>query len=373
MATESKSADVFKLLDKLHSIGAETVGKIEEKAIHEIEPESSLLHPWEPDFYEGYEIKSPSGHVYKTEDIWDAYVAGENILLSGPSGCGKSSLAFHLLDKANAKTREINRKTFEANVKALKAGTPKDKLQGYHPLPYQISHYSCHEATRSEELIGTVTVMVKPDGSREPIVVRGSVTDAWTEGRTLILEEMDLAAPGVWGETHQFFDGRTSETTIYVNGPERIRKHKRFRLIATANTLGRGENQVEFAGTQMLNTAFLNRFTFVLKLDFLPREQEIKMVHARTGVRKDIAGKMVAAAEQARWAHGEGACDATISTRDVLSWSRECLRREKRASVCASVAEYWRNVAIPAAFPTFLSRITDKNTQDAFDRFLSIR
>jgi MoxR-like ATPase len=369
----SPAKDVFDLLNKLQSLGATTVGKLQEEAIHEIEPDISLLHPWEPGFVTGYQIKTSGGHIITLEDIWQAYVGGENILLTGPSGTGKSSLAFHLMDRANESTRVINRKIFEENVKLLKAGTPKDELQGYHPLPYQISHYSCHEATRSEELIGTVTIMIMPDGSRRAVVVRGAVVEAWTEGKTLILEEKDLAAPGVWGETHQFFDGRTKETTIYVNGPERIKKHDRFRVIATANTLGRGENQIEFAGTQMLNTAFLNRFTYIVKLGWLPRDEEINLVIAKTGIRIDIAAKMIDAATQARKAHEESVCDTTISTRDLLSWSRECLRKEKRTSVCASVSEYWSKVAIPSAFPTFLSRIVDKSTQEAFGKFLSIR
>lgn len=372
MADTKPTTDVFKLLDKLQSVGADTIGKLEEEAIHEIEPERSLLHPWEPDFLEGYEIKSPGGCVFTIQDIWDAYAAGENILLTGPSGCGKSSLAFHLLDKANQKVREQNRKILQENVKQMKAGKNKEDLQPYHPLPYNIAHYSCHEATRSEELIGTVTVQVKPDGSRVPVIVRGAVTDAWTQGKTLILEEMDLAAPGVWGETHQFFDGRTKETTIYVNGPERIHKHDRFRVIATANTLGRGENQIEFAGTQMLNTAFLNRFTYIVKLSWLPREKEIQLLHEKTGIRKEIAGKMVQAASQSRSAHDEGVSDASIGTRDLLSWSRECRRQEKRKSP-ADVARYWSHIAVPAAYPTFLSRITDSNTLDSFERFLSLR
>jgi MoxR-like ATPase len=274
----------------------------------------------------GYELgDAHSNRKITVNDIRDAYFAGENILLTGPSGCGKSSLAFWLMDEANEPVRIKNRRIFQENTaKSGKNPTP------YHSLPYELAHLSCKESTRSEELVGTVTMKINPDGSREPIVVYGAVTDAWIHGKTLIIEEMDFAPPGVWGEAHQFFDGRTQETCIYINGPMVISKHSRFRVMATCNTLGLGENQLEYAGTQVLNRAFLNRFTYIVKMTWLPEDKEVQIVYDKTGIRRDVIGKMVGAATQSRSAHAAGTVDTAITTRDLLSWSRECAREEVR-------------------------------------------
>lgn len=330
---------------------------------------STLVEPFEEGFMDGYELKTPTGGKITLNHIWDAYKGGENILLVGPSGSGKSTIAFHLLDRANEDIRLKNVEIKEKN-ETLK----EEEKHPYYKLPYEISHFSCHEATRSESLIGSLTIKVNKDGSREPIIVHGAVLEAWTKGKTLILEEMDFAPAGVWGETHQFFDGRTKETTVYINGPERVRKHPNFRVIATANTLGSGENQIEYSGTQILNRAFMNRFTYIVHVSYMKSAYETKLIHEKTGLSMDTAEKMVAAAKRTREAHDEGIIDCAITTRDILSWAKECLREEKRrrSSSVTGVA-YWQEVAIPSASPAFLNRIADKTVLDTMASYLRLR
>lgn len=374
----SATREVFEMLKGLKGVSTSAITGVTD-GLKTMEPDSSLLHRWEPDFMDGYELETVGGHKLTKRHIWDAYVAGENILLTGPSGTGKSTMAFHLLDQANEPIRVQNRKVHQENLRRIKSGGTEDDLEPYTDLPYKVQHYSCKEGTRSEELIGTVTIRINKDGSREPVVVRGAVTEAWTQGHTLILEEMDFAPPGVWGECHQFFDGRTQETTVYINGPERIKKHDRFRLIATANTLGQGENQIDFAGTQILNKAFLNRFTYIVKLGWLPMAHEIELVHNKTGLGKAIISRMVSTAGQTRESHEEQVIDACISTRDLLKWSRECRREEERwveygeSPSDLSADDYWQKIVLPSSVPAFLNGIADSHTQEVYERFLSIR
>lgn len=373
---ETDMADVFTLLEKLGTVDEETIGTIETERITAADPESSLIDLWEPDFVDGYELTTTTGHAITLDTIWEAHQAGENILLVGPSGTGKSSIAFHLLDKANEKARIKNREIYQKNLKLLKDGDEKKEVEliPYHALPHEIAHLSCHEGTRSEHLTGTVTVMLKEDGTRIPVRVLGAVTDAWINGKTLIAEEIDFAPPGVWGEAHQFFDGRTRETTIYINGPEKIRKNKKFRVIATANTLGAGENQIAFSGTQVLNGAFMNRFTYVVLVDYLERTKEIGLICSKAGIKIGLATAMVDAAIQTRKSMREGATDVAITTRDLLSWGRECTRAiKRRGSEPADVKVLWNEIAVPSAYPSFLSRIADLATREAFQTYVKIR
>ena len=279
------------------------------------------------------------------------------------------------MDKANETVRVNNRKIYQKNIRLLgKAGEDETELEPYQDLPYKIAHLSCHEGTRSEHLIGTVTVMIDKDGSRVPIRVLGAVTDAWINGKTLIIEEMDFAPPGVWGEAHQFFDGRTKETTIYVNGPEKIRKGNSFRVIATANTLGAGENQIAFSGTQVLNSAFMNRFTYIVYVDYLERDDEIQLIRNKTNVNENLCTAMVDAAIQTRKSMSEGATNVCITTRDLLSWGRECIRAiNRRGSEPAEIRMVWNEIAVPASYPTFLHRIADEATRTAFGTYVGLR
>lgn len=373
---ETDMADVFTLLEKLDTVDEETFGTLESERITAADPDLSLIDLWEPDFVDGYKLTTATGQAITLDHIWEAHQAGENILMVGPSGTGKSSIAFHLMDKVNEKTRIKNREIYQKNLKLLKDGDEKKEIElvPYHALSHEVAHLSCHEGTRSEHLIGTVTVMIREDGTRIPVRVLGAITDAWINGKTLIAEEIDFAPPGVWGEAHQFFDDRTKETTIYINGPEKIRKNKKFRVIATANTLGAGENQIAFSGTQVLNGAFMNRFTYVVLVDYLDRTKEIGLIISKAGVKIGLATAMVDAAIQTRKSMKEGSTDIAITTRDLLAWSRECIRAiKRRGSEPTDATVLWNEIAVPAAYPSFLNRIADSTTREAFQDYVKIR
>ncbi|TRZ52435.1 MAG: hypothetical protein D4S01_02970 [Dehalococcoidia bacterium] len=384
-ATTKKAnpSDLLKLLGQLQNTTPEAVATLEAEMVRCTEPDQYLLHRYEPDFVDGYKLVTLGGHILTLAQIWDAYIAGENIGFVGSSGCGKSTIAFHLLDEANEPTRVKNRAIYAENVKKLKGGAKEVDLDEYYQLPYNASHISCHEATRSEDLIGSLTIKVDDQGNRVPVEVLGAVTDAWSEqkdndgntiskGKTLIMDELDLCSPGVLGECHQYFDGRTKTARVYLNGPRDLHKGDRFRLLATMNTFGRGENQSEFAGTQILNSAFLNRFTYVIQVPWLELSFEVNLIVKKTQIRTEVAKKMVLAAKQAREAHAQDTVDATITTRDLLSWARETKRAEARHSTQVNDQEYWKQYSIPSAYPTFISKLVDPNTRDMFDRYLGL-
>jgi len=368
MSTEYK--EVFSVLKNLRGVDASDQDQYDTNKVSMVEVDPVLIEPFEPGFVDGYKLATPTGKTINLKEIMDAHIAGENILLVGPSGTGKSTIAFHINDQLNEKTRDKNREIHSKNVILKSKG---EELIPYNELPYGVSHYACHEATRTEELIGSITIKTNDDGTRSPMEVSGAVVEAWTQGKILILEEMDFAPPGVWGQTHHFFDGRTKRTTVYINGPRAIHKHERFRIIATANTLGRGENQLEFSGTQLLNMAFLNRFTYVVKVGFLEADQEINLITAKSKIDKAVAGKMVEAANKSREMYNNQTLDTCISTRDLLSWARESVREEKRVGGTTNLSDYWKNISVPSAYPSFISRIADEVSSEALSKYLSLR
>ena len=105
----------------------------------------------------------------------------------------------------------------------------------------------------------------------------------------------------------------------------------RSRVIATDNTWGLGENAAEFAGTQLHNGAFLNRFTYRVELDYLKPLSEISVIMKSYSAAWETAVvKMVDVANKLRKDKRTGVLTQDMSTRTLLSWVRECLDREKR-------------------------------------------
>jgi MoxR-like ATPase len=309
----------------------------------------TLFNRYKPNFVVGYDIDVLS--------IQDALKNGQNILIVGDKGGGKSSFMFYLVDELNEPTRVLNRKTYASNA-LLTSG--KKELKPYLELPYPIAHLGCGSGTRIDSLIGTVALKTTDKG-REVMTIYGAVVDAWVNGKVLIIDELDMATPDVWGELHQFFDGQTEETTIYINGPEVIRKNPKFRVLATANTFGLGEDQMGFAGTQLLNGALLDRFSYKVKFPYLNPDKEVEAVlKVFPKARKDAVEKMVSAAGKIRSAKSSGVITETLSTRKLMAWVCECVARETRLKSSGigvkpfSLQEYWSNIVLPAAGPTYL-------------------
>jgi len=323
-------------------------------------PSPTLINRYKPDFVIGNEVNVRS--------ILDALINSQNILAVGDKGGGKSSFMFYLVDELNEPTRVLNRKIYDNNVKLIKAGKSEADLKPYFELPYPIAHLGCGSGTRIDSLIGTVALKTTAVG-REVITIYGAVVDAWVNGKILIIDELDMASPDVWGELHQFFDGETNETSIYINGPEVIRKNPKFRVLATANTFGHGEDQMGFAGTQLLNGALLDRFHYKVKFPYLnPDNEIIAILKKYPKARKDAIEKMVLAAGRIRAAKVSGVLTETLSTRKLLAWTCECVARDTRMKSEGigvkpfTLQEYWDKIVVPAAEPTYLCGNPDETT-----------
>ncbi len=223
----------------------------------------------------------------------------KNTILVGPTGGGKSSLAVNVLARLNRRAEIV----------------------------------SCHGETSSDNLIGKPWIVIDPEsGEGVTKVALGPVLRAYKFGKTLILEEVDVACPDVLASIQRILETQTNFYTCDIGEQEVIPKHKLFSVIATANTIGSGENSFMYAGTKPLNMAFINRFCPQIILDYLPANEETKVLINKTGIDDDTAYKMVTVANYVRDGndpkHIATSADpcrtplvSTISTRNLLEWA----------------------------------------------------
>lgn len=221
-------------------------------------------------------------------DVAEAIEHNERVFLYGPSGTGKSALV-----------REI-------------AATVKRPVR----------RVSLNGETSVSDFIGHWTV----NSSKETVFVKGILPQAMQNGHILQLDEVDAMQPEVGFILQQILekDGHL----LLTDTSEDITAHPDFRLVATANTLGFGSDSGLYAsGTHVLNFSWLDRWDVVVHIDYLPADQETKLLHARhPSLKKDLLKCMVKAAGDLRKAHAEEQLTTVLTTRRLLAL---CARLER--------------------------------------------
>lgn len=95
-----------------------------------------------------------------------------------------------------------------------------------------------------------------------------------------------------------------------------------FNIVATANTKGKGSDDGRFVGTNVMNEAFLERFSITLEQEYPPAKAEHKMlvnILTKAGaLDEDFVKRLVDWAELVRKAFAEDAVSDIISTRRLV-------------------------------------------------------
>jgi hypothetical protein len=101
----------------------------------------------------------------------------------------------------------------------------------------------------------------------------GPVVKAMESGAVLLLDEVDLASSRIMA-LQPVLEGNP----LYLKKVNRIIKPKAgFNIIATANTKGQGDDEGKFVGTNVLNEAFLERFSLTFEQEYPSKTQEYKI------------------------------------------------------------------------------------------------
>lgn len=227
-----------------------------------------------------YQLPSWSDHLLQS------LVENERVLLSGPTGCGKSSLIRELASRHHKPFMRVNL-TGESSVSDIVGGW---RVQG-----------------------------------REMTFQYGPVPQAMKNGCWLCLDEIDACLPQVLFVLQALLEEGGKLFIPELN--QWIQPHPEFRIVATANTIGKGDETGLYSGTVVLNEAFLDRWDSVFLVDYMPEAQETELLTSKVeGLDQRTATKMVRVASDLRSALRDGVIYSSCSTRKLLSWARKTIQ-----------------------------------------------
>jgi len=173
------------------------------------------------------------------------------------------------------------------------------------------------------DLIGKDAIVVK-DGKQVTAFKEGILPWALQNPTALVFDEYDAGRADVMFVIQRVLEVDGKLTLLDQN--KVIHPHPAFRLFATANTVGLGDTTGLYHGTQQINQGQMDRWSIVTTLNYLPHEQEVNIVAAKTPFynseegRKTIAA-MVALAELTRAGFIAGDISTVMSPRTVITWA----------------------------------------------------
>ncbi|TRZ47902.1 MAG: hypothetical protein D4S01_11355 [Dehalococcoidia bacterium] len=222
-----------------------------------------------PEVDEGYEFPMFTAECAKFLDH------SLNIWLHGGTGCGKSSLI--------------------------------EQICAIGKLP--LMYCSFHEDVKPDQLFGGFRLV---DGNT--VWQDGPVTKAYRDGLVLLLDEIDGLPPEIAFSLYAVTDHKP--LVLAENDNEVIQPHPNFRVVATGNTHGRGDESGMYSGTNVLNRAFLNRFRVWYKVEY-PSRKIYQRIIQNEGVSGEIANTLAQLASEINSSFANGTLTETFSLRDA--------------------------------------------------------
>lgn len=167
--------------------------------------------------------------------------------------------------------------------------------------------------TDEDDLIGGFRLV-----NGETVWQDGPVITAMSRGALLLLDEVDLGSNKLMC-LQPVLEGKA----VYLKKTNRVvHPTGGFNVIATANTKGKGSDDGRFIGTNVMNEAFLERFSITMEQEYPAAKIESKILNNVLGAsgitNTEFVDKLVTWADVIRKSFYEGALSEIISTRRLV-------------------------------------------------------
>jgi len=168
-----------------------------------------------------------------------------------------------------------------------------------------------------QDFTGGHVITIK-DGVQVTEFQDGLLIQAMEAGYILILDEFDAARPDVLFALQRPMEGKGFIVT--EDGGREVAPNAWFRIMATANTKGRGDEHGAYSGTRVMNSAMLDRFTVWAEVPYLTASQTTKLL-TNKGVGSDMADIMAGYFELHTKAFEMGETTIPLTPRTMLEWA----------------------------------------------------
>jgi cobaltochelatase CobS len=188
-------------------------------------------------------------------------------------------------------------------------------------INYPVMRINHHSDMYSYDIVGQMTIK---DG--ETVYEPGPLPFSMTRPVLLIMDEWDAINPEI-GMMYQpvlerRHDGCLGNLTLTAAGGKKVTSSPMFRIIATSNTCGLGDDKGHYQGTSIQNLAFVSRFQLRVKLDYLTQKHEQAILKKKfPSISDDEIKLLTETAKKIREQYEAGRLDVPYSLRDLINWT----------------------------------------------------
>jgi cobaltochelatase CobS len=197
------------------------------------------------------------------------------------------------------------------------SGTGKTQLvtQVCARMNYGLIRINADSAISRRQLVGDWVVR-----GGETVFQYGVMVEAMRRGYVFLIDEIDHFAPPTLATLRGVLED-PSQLIILENGGEVVKAHPDFRVVATANTAGAGDESGLFVTSRALSLADRQRFSVWVKVDYLPPAAEAAMLLKRFPRLKKVELQRFHQVVRAiREGHVRGEFEESFSPRELINW-----------------------------------------------------
>jgi cobaltochelatase CobS len=141
-------------------------------------------------------------------------------------------------------------------------------------------------------------------------------------GAIVLLDEIGFARAQNLAVLHALCEHSKHRAIVIPETGVRIPVASHVAFFCADNSNGHGDASGNFAGVRDQNTAFIDRFSYTLQFEYLPHDDEVKLICNRTGLPYDASNVLVTFANTAREKARAGLLTQPPSLRQLFAWAR---------------------------------------------------
>lgn len=196
-------------------------------------------HPFVPEIDPAYQFNPK-----QLLNILTAILTNQRAYLYGDTGCGKTTLIEQIAARLNYPVIRVN---FDSEITRM-------------------------------DLIGAKDIVVS-SGHPVTVFTEGVLPQAMQQPCIMLCDELDFIRADVAYVFQRALEGKG--LTLPEDGGRVIVPHAGFRIIATGNTQGNGDETGRYQGAKPQSAAFLDRFTMWIKCDYMSHPEVERLLNTK--------------------------------------------------------------------------------------------